>query len=50
MQNYIRIAESLNLAVTGGSDCHGGNTGEVLMGRIKLPYIYVEKLKDLHHM
>lgn len=50
VQNYISIAESLNLAVTGGSDCHGGNTGEVLMGRIKLPYIYVEKLKDLHHM
>lgn len=50
VQNYKSIAKSLNLVFTGGSDCHGGNTGEVLMGKIKLPYIYVEKLKELHYM
>ncbi|SFG22682.1 hypothetical protein SAMN05660649_01035 [Desulfotomaculum arcticum] len=47
VQRYKAIAESLNLVITGGSDCHGGNTGEILMGKIKLPYAYVEKLKEL---
>lgn len=47
VKNYKAIAESLNLTITGGSDCHGGNTGEILMGKIKLPYAYVEKLKEL---
>jgi hypothetical protein len=47
VQRYKAVAESLNLAITGGSDCHGGNTGEILMGKIKLPYTYVEKLKEL---
>ncbi|GBF33914.1 metal-dependent phosphoesterases [Desulfocucumis palustris] len=50
VQKYKGIAESLGLAVTGGSDCHGGNTGEILMGRIRVPYIYVEKLKALNYM
>jgi len=47
VQRYKAVAESLNLAITGGSDYHGGNTGEILMGKIKLPYTYVEKLKGL---
>ncbi|BAS28106.1 hypothetical protein LIP_2265 [Limnochorda pilosa] len=31
--------------VTGGSDCRGENADEPMMGRIRLPYGYVEGLK-----
>ncbi|MFH0731323.1 MAG: PHP domain-containing protein [Candidatus Omnitrophota bacterium] len=41
-----QFAQDNNLLVTGGSDCHGLNKRELLMGKIKLPYSYVEKMKD----
>ncbi|MCF8011996.1 MAG: PHP domain-containing protein [Clostridiales bacterium] len=41
---YENIARELDLLLTGGSDCHGGNKKEVLIGKIKLPYEYVDKL------
>lgn len=28
---YLRLAQKYGLAVTGGSDCHGGNGGDVLL-------------------
>jgi hypothetical protein len=40
------MADELHLLVTGGSDCHGLNKGKPLVGSIKLPYEYVEKLKQ----
>ncbi len=49
VQKYKNISENIGLAITGGSDCHGGNTGDVLMGKIKIPYIYVERLKELRY-
>jgi 3',5'-nucleoside bisphosphate phosphatase len=44
-QNYASLAARLNLLITGGSDCHGTSKGKPLIGTIKLPYHYVEKLK-----
>ena len=44
--HYLKIAEKHRLLVTGGSDCHGMNKGKPLIGSIKLPYEYVEKLKE----
>ena len=44
LQLYKKIAEQLGLLITGGSDCHGGV--DALIGRIKLPYTYVEALKN----
>jgi len=44
-----QFAHKHNLLITGGSDCHGMNKGKVLMGKIRLPYRYVEKLKEFHH-
>jgi len=41
---YRGIAREMGLIMTGGSDCHGGNGDEVLLGKIKLPYEYVENL------
>ena len=41
---YIGFAEKHNMLITGGSDCHGHNKSSILLGRVKLPYKYVEKL------
>lgn len=43
---YENLANKYNLLITGGSDCHGLARGEILMGRFKIPYELVEKLKD----
>jgi predicted metal-dependent phosphoesterase TrpH len=45
-QKYVEIAKSFDLLMTGGSDCHGLAKEEVRLGQVKLPYEYVEKLKD----
>lgn len=42
---YEGIARDTGLLLTGGSDCHGGKPEEILLGKIKLPYTYVEKLR-----
>jgi predicted metal-dependent phosphoesterase TrpH len=44
-QRYLRLAAKYNLLVTGGSDCHGLSKGKPLIGGVKLPYDYVQKLK-----
>ncbi len=44
--HYEKMAEQLNLLVTGGSDCHGMSKGRPLIGGIKLPYQHVEKMKE----
>lgn len=44
-KRYVALAEEYGLLVTGGSDCHGLNKGEVLMGKVKVPYRLVEELK-----
>jgi predicted metal-dependent phosphoesterase TrpH len=46
MVNFYRgFAQTHNLLVTGGSDCHGEAKPEVKIGCIKIPYELVEKLK-----
>ena len=45
-KHYLKLAEDFHLLVTGGSDCHGTNKGRPLVGSVKLPYQYVEKLKQ----
>lgn len=44
--HYITIAKRFNLLITGGSDCHGLTKGKPLIGTVKLPYEYVEQLKN----
>jgi 3',5'-nucleoside bisphosphate phosphatase len=48
-QYYLALAERLKLAVTGGSDCHGFSKGRPLIGGVKLPGVYLEKLKAARH-
>jgi predicted metal-dependent phosphoesterase TrpH len=45
-ERYLEIADKYNLLVTGGSDCHGFSKNKPLIGTVKLPYEYVEKLKS----
>ena len=42
---YLALAQRLRLAVTGGSDCHGMSKGKPLIGGVRLPACYLEKLK-----
>lgn len=42
---YEGMAREMGLLLTGGSDCHGHNKEETLLGKIRLPYRYVEELK-----
>lgn len=46
MEQYLALADSLNLLVTGGSDCHGESKGRPLIGSIKLPSDYVTRMKQ----
>ena len=43
--HYIRLAREHDLAITGGSDCHGLSKGKPLIGTVKIPYEYVKQLK-----
>ena len=40
------LVDRYGLLVTGGSDCHGFGKKEVLIGKVKIPYELVEKMKD----
>jgi len=45
-ENKLRhLAEKYNLFITGGSDCHGFGKSQVLIGKVKVPYELVERLK-----
>ena len=46
-EHYLMLAEQYGLLVTGGSDCHGDNKGRPLIGGVKLPYQYVERMKSV---
>jgi predicted metal-dependent phosphoesterase TrpH len=47
-KRYLNVAARLNLLVTGGSDCHGHSKGKPLIGGVKLPGVYWQKLKAAH--
>jgi 3',5'-nucleoside bisphosphate phosphatase len=45
IEHYEKMAETLGVCATGGSDCHGLGRDGMLLGKIKLPYERVEALK-----
>jgi predicted metal-dependent phosphoesterase TrpH len=50
VKKFLALAEEYNLIATGGSDCHGEYKNEPpIMGRIKVPYSAVEKLKAVRN-
>lgn len=44
-EHYLELAERHDLAVTGGSDCHGMSKGKPLIGTLRIPYEYVQRLE-----
>lgn len=47
IEHYLRVAARFRLLPTGGSDCHGMNKGEPLIGSVKLAVDYVNRMKEL---
>ena len=47
-ERYLEIAEKHDLLVTGGSDCHGFSKNKPLIGTVRVPFMYVEKLLAAH--
>ena len=43
---YFQMTKDKGLLITGGSDCHGEKKLNMLMGRIKLPIQFVDRLKE----
>jgi len=43
---YLDFASRYNLLVSGGSDCHGEFKNNANIGTVKLPYEYVEQIKQ----
>lgn len=44
--HYQKLAQKYNLIPTGGSDCHGLAKGKVFLGKVKVPYQWLERLKE----
>jgi hypothetical protein len=44
-EHYLQLARQYGLLVTGGSDCHGLNKGRPLVGTVRLPFHYLEKMR-----
>lgn len=44
----LKMAKNYNILITGGSDHHGSAKTDTFIGKIKLPYIYYEKLQDFY--
>lgn len=42
---YSRYAKKKGLFITGGSDCHGLNKEELLIGKVTIPYSFVQEMK-----
>ncbi|MDP2921270.1 MAG: PHP domain-containing protein [Candidatus Omnitrophota bacterium] len=49
-REFKEIADELGLLITGGSDCHGLGKKEVLLGKVKVSYELVEKLKQASYL
>lgn len=45
-QHYRKIAQRYNLLESGGSDCHGGREGVVMIGNPPVPFSFLQKMKE----
>ena len=44
--HYKQLAQKYGLLLSGGSDCHGAGKGYPLMGKVEVPYSFLEKIKE----
>jgi 3',5'-nucleoside bisphosphate phosphatase len=49
IETYRELAFKYGLLETGGSDCHGGRRGELMLGTMTVPWEILEKIKMRHH-
>ena len=42
--HYLDMAQRMGLVVSGGSDCHGKRKAEIMIGRVRVPGAFVEKI------
>ena len=49
IQKLLTAANDLSLLITGGSDYHGKTKENLHLGDNKLPYAYIQQLKEAHH-
>lgn len=42
----LQLARERNLLVSGGSDCHGETAGKAEMGRVRVPWEFVERIRE----
>jgi len=49
IEAYRELTIKYGLLETGGSDCHGGRRGELMMGTMTVPMAILEKIKVRHH-
>lgn len=47
IEHYLRVAARFRLLPSGGSDCHGMNKGEPLIGGVKLAADYVDRMREV---
>ena len=43
---FRRLAKKYNLLLSGGSDCHGYLNGGPYIGKTKIPYRYLQRMKN----
>ena len=43
---YLKMAEEMDLLVTGGSDCHGMGPGKILIGKVRVDQDIVNALRE----
>jgi len=46
MERFLTLAVNNNLLVSGGSDCHGPRSTDIMLGTMKVPYHYLEQMKE----
>ncbi len=46
VKDFENLAAKFDLLMTGGSDCHGLGKKEILIGKVKIPYELVKKMKE----
>ncbi|MBN2412570.1 PHP domain-containing protein [candidate division KSB1 bacterium] len=46
IEHFLTIAGDHHLLVSGGSDCHGPRSTDIMLGINKVPYYYLEKMKE----
>jgi predicted metal-dependent phosphoesterase TrpH len=44
-EHLLEIARKNQLLVTGGSDCHGGRKGRIMLGEVRVPYANLAAMK-----